>query len=265
MTAIEIERLSKRFGDVAAVDDLSFTVREGAVTGFLGPNGAGKTTTLRMLLGLVDADRRHGHDRRQRLRRPRRAVPPRRRDPRGRRASTRAGGRATTCACSPLAAGLPLSRVDAVLDEVGPRRCGPPPGQGLLARHAPAARPGRRAARRAPGADPGRARQRARPGRRPLAASVPARVRRCRRHGADLEPRAGRGRTDGRRRRDHRAGRLVTQSSLADLARRGRRACACGLPRPKRCARHSSARASPQSSSRATSSWPSTPRPTRSA
>ena len=53
MTAIEIERLSKRFGDVAAVDDLSFTVREGAVTGFLGPNGAGKSTTLRMLLGLV--------------------------------------------------------------------------------------------------------------------------------------------------------------------------------------------------------------------
>ena len=64
MTAIEIENLSKRFGDVAAVDDLSFTVREGTVTGFLGPNGAGKSTTLRMLLGLVDADRRHGHDRR---------------------------------------------------------------------------------------------------------------------------------------------------------------------------------------------------------
>src|ERR1700710_683376 len=53
MAAIQIERLSKRFGDVAAVDDLSFTVREGAVTGFLGPNGAGKSTTLRMLLGLV--------------------------------------------------------------------------------------------------------------------------------------------------------------------------------------------------------------------
>src|SRR3954471_13608043 len=53
MTAIEIENLSKRFGDVAAVDDLSFTVRAGTVTGFLGPNGAGKSTTLRMLLGLV--------------------------------------------------------------------------------------------------------------------------------------------------------------------------------------------------------------------
>jgi ABC-2 type transport system ATP-binding protein len=53
MTAIEIERLSKRFGGVAAVDDLSFAVQEGTVTGFLGPNGAGKSTTLRMLLGLV--------------------------------------------------------------------------------------------------------------------------------------------------------------------------------------------------------------------
>src|ERR1700712_1765487 len=53
MTAIEIERLSKRFGDVTAVDDLSFAVQEGTVTGFLGPNGAGKSTTLRMLLGLV--------------------------------------------------------------------------------------------------------------------------------------------------------------------------------------------------------------------
>jgi ABC-2 type transport system ATP-binding protein len=53
MATIEIKGLSKRFGDVTAVDDLSFTAREGAVTGFLGPNGAGKSTTLRMLLGLV--------------------------------------------------------------------------------------------------------------------------------------------------------------------------------------------------------------------
>jgi ABC-2 type transport system ATP-binding protein len=53
MAVITIEGLSKRFGDVVAVDDLSFEVDQGAVTGFLGPNGAGKTTTLRMLLGLV--------------------------------------------------------------------------------------------------------------------------------------------------------------------------------------------------------------------
>jgi ABC-2 type transport system ATP-binding protein len=50
---IEIRGLSKRFGAVVAVDDLTFSVSSGRVTGFLGPNGAGKTTTLRMLLGLV--------------------------------------------------------------------------------------------------------------------------------------------------------------------------------------------------------------------
>jgi ABC-2 type transport system ATP-binding protein len=49
---IELDRLSKRFGPVTAVDDLSFTVRPGHVTGFLGPNGAGKTTTMKIVLGL---------------------------------------------------------------------------------------------------------------------------------------------------------------------------------------------------------------------
>jgi ABC-2 type transport system ATP-binding protein len=50
---VEVRGLSKSFGTVRAVDDLSFRVLPGRVTGFLGPNGAGKTTTLRMLLGLV--------------------------------------------------------------------------------------------------------------------------------------------------------------------------------------------------------------------
>jgi ABC-2 type transport system ATP-binding protein len=50
---IEVEHLTKRFRKTVAVDDLSFKVREGAITGFLGPNGAGKTTTLRVILGLV--------------------------------------------------------------------------------------------------------------------------------------------------------------------------------------------------------------------
>jgi ABC-2 type transport system ATP-binding protein len=49
---IEIRGLSKRYGDRIAVDDLSFTIRPGHVTGFLGPNGAGKTTTMRVILGL---------------------------------------------------------------------------------------------------------------------------------------------------------------------------------------------------------------------
>jgi ABC-2 type transport system ATP-binding protein len=49
---IEAHRLTKRYGDKVAVDDLSFTVRPGVVTGFLGPNGAGKSTTMRLILGL---------------------------------------------------------------------------------------------------------------------------------------------------------------------------------------------------------------------
>ncbi len=53
MVGIEARGLSKRFGSVVAVDNLSFSVEPGKVTGFLGPNGAGKTTTLRMMVGLV--------------------------------------------------------------------------------------------------------------------------------------------------------------------------------------------------------------------
>jgi ABC-type lipopolysaccharide export system ATPase subunit len=53
MAAIEIRGLSRSFGSVHAVRELTFEVRAGRVTGFLGPNGAGKSTTLRMLLGLV--------------------------------------------------------------------------------------------------------------------------------------------------------------------------------------------------------------------
>jgi ABC-2 type transport system ATP-binding protein len=53
VAAIETVGLTKRYGSVTAVDDLSFSIRDGAVTGFLGPNGAGKTTTLRMILALA--------------------------------------------------------------------------------------------------------------------------------------------------------------------------------------------------------------------
>jgi ABC-2 type transport system ATP-binding protein len=50
---VQAESLTKRFGTLTAVDDLSFELDAGTITGFLGPNGAGKTTTLRMLLGLA--------------------------------------------------------------------------------------------------------------------------------------------------------------------------------------------------------------------
>jgi ABC-type glutathione transport system ATPase component len=49
---IEVRHLTKRYGPVLAVDDLSFTVAAGQVTGFLGPNGSGKSTTMRMIVGL---------------------------------------------------------------------------------------------------------------------------------------------------------------------------------------------------------------------
>ena len=49
---IEAKGLTKRYGKTVAVNDLSFTVRPGHVTGFLGPNGAGKSTTMRVILGL---------------------------------------------------------------------------------------------------------------------------------------------------------------------------------------------------------------------
>src|SRR4051794_14567076 len=117
MTTIEIENLSKRFGDVAAVDDLSFTVRAGTVTGFLRPHRAGKSTTPRMLLGLVTptaGTATIGGKRYADLDAPFRhvgaileadAFHP------GRRARDHLRVLA-------LAAGLPVSRVEAVLDEV---------------------------------------------------------------------------------------------------------------------------------------------------
>ena len=53
MAVVEAESLTKCFGEVSAVTDLSFALEAGTITGFLGPNGAGKTTTLRMILGLA--------------------------------------------------------------------------------------------------------------------------------------------------------------------------------------------------------------------
>jgi len=52
MAALTLDGVSKRYGDFQAVQDLSFTVRKGAICGFLGPNGAGKTSSIRMILGL---------------------------------------------------------------------------------------------------------------------------------------------------------------------------------------------------------------------
>jgi ABC-2 type transport system ATP-binding protein len=117
-TDIAIRALSKHFGPVQAVQELTFDVPAGRVTGFLGPNGAGKTTTLRMLLGLMRPSAGRaliGGRRYAELTAPRRAVgavleatgfhPGRR-------------GRDHLRVAAHMA-GLPAARVDEVLDQVG--------------------------------------------------------------------------------------------------------------------------------------------------
>jgi len=118
MAVITIEGLTKRFGEVVAVDDLSFEVDQGTVVGFLGPNGAGKTTTLRMLLGLVTPTsgtaRIDG--------KPYRALAdPIRHVGAVLEASSFHPGRSARnhLRVVATAAGLPLTRTDAVLDQVG--------------------------------------------------------------------------------------------------------------------------------------------------
>ena len=118
MAVITIEGLTKRFGEVVAVDDLSFEVDQGTVVGFLGPNGAGKTTTLRTLLGLVTPTtgtaRIDG--------RPYRALAdPIRHVGALLEASSFHPGRSARnhLRVVATAAGLPLDRADQVLDQVG--------------------------------------------------------------------------------------------------------------------------------------------------
>jgi len=115
---IELKNLSKRYGDTLAVDDLSFTVAPGRVTGFLGPNGAGKSTTMRMILGLdapssgeVTVNRRSYRD----LPAPMREI--------GALLDAKSiqGGRSAYDHLRWIAraVGLPRTRVDEVLDLVG--------------------------------------------------------------------------------------------------------------------------------------------------
>jgi len=63
---LEVERLTKRYGAIVGIDDVSFTVRPGEVLGLLGPNGSGKSTTVKILTGLLEATSGHvrldGHD-----------------------------------------------------------------------------------------------------------------------------------------------------------------------------------------------------------
>ncbi|WP_406725431.1 ABC transporter ATP-binding protein [Streptomyces sp. GD-15H] len=115
---IELEGLTKRYGEKVAVNNLTFTVRPGIVTGFLGPNGAGKSTTMRMMLGLdrptagdVRIDGRH-YDR---LKDPLKYI--------GALLDAKAmhGGRSAFnhLLCLAQSNGIPRQRVHEVLDTVG--------------------------------------------------------------------------------------------------------------------------------------------------
>ncbi len=115
---IEVNELTKRYGGTTAVDDLTFTVRPGRVTGFLGPNGAGKSTTLRLILGLheptggsVTVDGHRFRDRPRGLRHVGALLD----------AGDVHGGRSAAAQLAVLARSnrIPRRRVDEVLAEVG--------------------------------------------------------------------------------------------------------------------------------------------------
>ncbi|MGO1019784.1 ABC transporter ATP-binding protein [Streptomyces rubiginosohelvolus] len=120
---LEFRGLSKRYRDRSAVQDLSFTVRPGRVTGFLGPNGAGKTTTLRMLLGLTaptSGTATIGGQRYRDLGQPLRTVGAMLDESGTHRRRTGRDHLRVQCA----ATGLPARRADEVLDQVGLARAG---------------------------------------------------------------------------------------------------------------------------------------------
>ncbi len=117
-TDVSVRGLSKNFGSVRAVQELSFEVPAGRVTGFLGPNGAGKTTTLRIMLGLVRPSAGQaliGGQRYDQLAQPRRVVGAVL-EATGFHPGRRGRDHLRIAAHS---AGLPARRVDEVLDEVG--------------------------------------------------------------------------------------------------------------------------------------------------
>ena len=131
---IEVNDLTKRYGGTTAVDDLSFTVRPGQVTGFLGPNGAGKSTTLR-----IDPRPGRAHQRRPPPSTACRSATDRAACVTSAPCSTRSdvhGGRSAAAHLYALARsnGIGRRRVDEVLGEVGLTERRPAPDRRLLAR-----------------------------------------------------------------------------------------------------------------------------------
>ena len=107
MYPLEIDHVTKRYGHEVVVDDLTFTVAPGRVTGFLGPNGAGKSTTMKILLDLASADSGHATIARHPVPRPGgpRHGPSEWSSSRTR--STLDAAAATTCGSSPTAPASP--------------------------------------------------------------------------------------------------------------------------------------------------------------
>ena len=126
---VEVSGLTKEYGGVTVVDDVSFIAEPGRVTCFLGPNGAGKTTTLRMLLGLVTPSAgaaRIGRSRYGEIERPVLTVGALMEASGAHEGRTGRDHLRVLC----RAAGLPLSRADEVLDAVGLARVGGRPVRG---------------------------------------------------------------------------------------------------------------------------------------
>ena len=186
-SAIELNGLTKSFGDVLAVDDVSAVALPGQVTALLGPNGAGKTTTLRMLLGLVAPDRgtaTFDGRRYDELPDPVRQV----------------GAVLEASGYHPGRTALDHLRVLATASRSASRRARAGPGRdragrgraaagrAVLPRDAAAAGAGRRDARRPRGPRPGRADERPRPAGRAVVARIRASTRGRRSHGAVVQP-----------------------------------------------------------------------------
>ena len=259
---ITVSGLTKRYGERTVVDDVSFTLEPGTVTGFLGPNGAGKTTTMRMVTGLVPATAGtalvDG--------RPYGALP----NPGAVMGTLLDAGAVhpgrtgrTHLRILAAAIGVPAAAGGRGARAGRARRRGRTPDPRLLARHAAAARHRRCAAGRPAGADVRRAGQRAGPGGHPVDARPAARPRRPRRHGAAVVPPARRGRAHrrpaaGDRRR---ADRRRRAGGLA--ARRGRR-LGPGR-RHRRPGADLAARATPSPPATTARWWSPAPRPATSA
>ena len=260
---IHAHGLTKRYGSTLAVDDLSFEVKPGRVTGFLGPNGAGKSTTLRMVMGLDTTDRGFGHGRRQAVHVAARSAVQGRRDVGGRRDPRRA-----------LRVQPPLLDRAEQRHRPWPRHRSPRTrravqrGQAtrrrLLDGHEPTPRHRRRAPRRPRAVDLRRARQRSRPRRHHLDPQPDALARGRGPHRVRLEPLdVGDGAHRGVRHRDRQGQaprrdqhRRTDRRQLAELRARALRS---QRRSSSRCSRPRAARPSPSPTARSPS--PASPRP----